>query len=456
MSQKNPVVFIHGNGDSAEGWQVQLERFKANGYAENELFAITMTPPQNESHQHYADQVKPFVADVLQQTGRSKVNIVAHSLGCTVARHYIKHMGGDKIVDRAVLICGGNHGIPAADLTMNQPEIFKQSPEVNTMGASFLNDLNTGNPKGLETFGPTEYMTICGPDDEFYLFYESSPQLKGADNRTIRGYGHFGLRSCEESFQLMIAFFSGNRDQLSIGKDPMPDASTDPFGEWYIAGGPNNGMEICLNTDGTYVAKESGQISKGTFTTEPQAFIHRISLNQIEGPGNSGKREGIYRLNVNKTFLRLAVSDLNVLEPPQFIAFAPTYERRFETNPIIKELLGTWHVNNPGFLIAAGWTNAKLSIQDNAQFVFEGDNTMSPTGKVRIAGNVTISLKPSPHHISFGISETDGNVPFFVLGEVLPGLFHLQDKNLYIQWGSATFGIPRPACLDAPIMLRQE
>jgi triacylglycerol lipase len=456
MSERNPIVFIHGNGDSADGWQIQMERFKANGYSENELFAITMTPPQNESHQHYADQVKPFIEDVIQKTGRSKINIVAHSLGCTVSRHYIKHMGGDKIVDRVVLICGGNHGIPAADLTMNQPEVFKQSPEVNTMGASFLNDLNTGNPDGLETFGPTEYMTISGPDDEFYLFYESSPQLKGADNRIIRGYGHFGLRSCEESFQLMMAFFAGNADRVSTGKDAMSDAPSDPSGEWHIAGGPNNGMEICLNTDSTYVATESGQISKGTYTTEPQKLIHRISLNQTEGPGNTGKREGIYRLNVNNTFLRLALSDLNVSKPPQLIAFAPTYERRLETNPIINELVGPWQLKNPGFLIAAGWTNATLTIQNNAQFVFEGDNTMSPTGKVRIAGKVTISLKPSPHHISFEISETDGNVPFFVLGEVLPGLFHLQDKTLYIQWGSATFGIPRPACMDAPIMLMQE
>ena len=44
-----PVVFIHGNGDSAAQWINNLWRFEANGYRRNQLFALDFAYPMARS-----------------------------------------------------------------------------------------------------------------------------------------------------------------------------------------------------------------------------------------------------------------------------------------------------------------------------------------------------------------------------------------------------------------------
>lgn len=452
MGSRHPVVFIHGNGDSAAGWNTQIQRFRDKGYAENELFAITLIPPQNENHQHYAAQIKTFIENILSQKGTKKVNVIAHSLGCTVTRHYIKFMEGDKKVANAVLVCGGNHGLPAADLTMMQADVFKQSPEINTLGAQFLQDLNTGNPGGLETYGPTEYMTISGPDDEFFLFFEGSPQLTGADNRVIRGHGHFGLRDAEETFICSLAFFEGRAESVSLGKRPLSAAPGVPVGSWIIIGGPQKGNAITFREDGSYEGKEENQTIKGTYIVEPAALVHSITLHQTEGPGGRCIRPGIFRVNINNTFLKFYCRAADSSAPLVYISYAPTYERSVRLSTIPEEMTGVWEASDLGFCKAAGWTDARLELAGNGIFNLKGKNVLSPTGSFEIAGNFSVSFEPAMHQLTFEITKTCGNIPFFIVGDIMPAIFAREGNKIKAQWGSILFGIPRPSCLDAPVI----
>lgn len=450
MSARNPIVFVHGNGDSAAGWQVQIDRFKAAGYGDAELHAITMTPPQNETHAHYAQQLKPYIDEVLAKTGAARVNVVAHSLGCTVLRYYLKFMGGAERVESAVLICGANHGIPACDLTLGDPATFKQSPEVNTLGAQFLKDLNTGNDGDLETFGPTRYMTISGPDDEFYFFYEDSPQLRGADNRVIKGHGHFGLRSSVEAFELTQAFFAGTAEGLALGKAPAPARPRQPLGAWEIIGGPRKGERYEFREDGGYSARDAqGGEYRGRYSVEPTTG--RITLTQDAGPDGQGARQGIYRVNLNDSFLRLDVGELNG-EAPAAIAYAPTFERVFEPTAIPAEFVGEWVIEELGFCAAGGWTAGRMSLAADGGFRIQGNNVLSPTGDFEISGRFAMSERAVPPQLTLELTATDGKIPFFLLGEVMPAIFARDGDTLRMQWGSATFGIPRPACMDAPAL----
>jgi triacylglycerol lipase len=40
-----PIVFVHGNGDSAAEWMVTLWRFESNGYPRDRLFAVDLRFP---------------------------------------------------------------------------------------------------------------------------------------------------------------------------------------------------------------------------------------------------------------------------------------------------------------------------------------------------------------------------------------------------------------------------
>ncbi|HWS73182.1 MAG TPA: lipase, partial [Thermoanaerobaculia bacterium] len=107
-----PVIFIHGNSDSAlgsispyTGWSSSISYFKSQGYTSAELYATTWGPAsaaQASSQYHsYAHlmRIRAFIQAVKAYTGAAKVDVVGHSMGVTLARKAIK---GGTIVDGGV------------------------------------------------------------------------------------------------------------------------------------------------------------------------------------------------------------------------------------------------------------------------------------------------------------------------------------------------------------------
>ncbi|KAE9548079.1 hypothetical protein FO519_008708 [Halicephalobus sp. NKZ332] len=105
--EKEPVIFIHGNSDGAldegtlynSGWTASIEHFMINGYTSAELYALTWGDrdlSQSYSRVHSCvtlKRVRRFIDAVLAYTNTTKVDIIAHSMGVTVARMAIA--GGD-------------------------------------------------------------------------------------------------------------------------------------------------------------------------------------------------------------------------------------------------------------------------------------------------------------------------------------------------------------------------
>ena len=82
----------------------------------------------------------------------------------------------------------------------------------------------------------------------------------------------------------------------------------------------------------------------------------------------------------------------------------------------------------------------------------KGKNILSPTGEFEFSGNFSLSFEPADYHFTMEFLNTDGNVPFFQVGEVIPAIFKREGNKIWAQWGSFMFGIPRPACMDSPVM----
>lgn len=101
---RDPVIFIHGNGDRAlggslGGWSTSLEHFRKEGYDPGELYAITWgdATPALAAYQYHSTEnvvrLRAFIEAVLAYTGAKKVDIITHSMGVTLARRAI--LGGD-------------------------------------------------------------------------------------------------------------------------------------------------------------------------------------------------------------------------------------------------------------------------------------------------------------------------------------------------------------------------
>src|SRR5262245_40172965 len=134
-----PVIFIHGNSDSAlgtgapyTGWTSSINYFLSQGYKSSELYATTWGPadPAMAIYQYhsrtYLMKIRAFIQAVKAYTGAAKVDVISHSMGVTLARKAIMGgtasdlmNGGDYnlgpaltgIVDTFVGIAGANRGL---------------------------------------------------------------------------------------------------------------------------------------------------------------------------------------------------------------------------------------------------------------------------------------------------------------------------------------------------------
>jgi pimeloyl-ACP methyl ester carboxylesterase len=132
------VVFIHGNGDSAISFDMPAgavsgyttparsiyDELKAQGYNDCELFGVSYLSanergsPQYNYHSptKYA-VLQAFIDKVKAYTGKAKVDIVAHSLGSTMALATMKYYNSAGSVRRFVNIAGGIRGLRTCQAT---------------------------------------------------------------------------------------------------------------------------------------------------------------------------------------------------------------------------------------------------------------------------------------------------------------------------------------------------
>ena len=121
VSMKTPVLFVHGSGMTAKTWQTMIETFESAGYPPEFLMAIDMIPRDGDNIRAASRFIAPAVRSLLEEradflyrhgcheTGRKKVDIVAHSMGAVSARWYTNRMSPES-VRTLITIAGANHG----------------------------------------------------------------------------------------------------------------------------------------------------------------------------------------------------------------------------------------------------------------------------------------------------------------------------------------------------------
>jgi triacylglycerol lipase len=178
----NPILFVHGWGSSAATWNTMVNRFRADGWPANYLRAFSY--PTYQSNATTADAVRREVDQLLAATGKSKVDIITHSMGGLSSRYYTKNLHGDLQVDRWVSLGGPNHGTTSANLCV------ETSCREMRVGSAFLAGLNSGD----ETPGVAVYGTWWSACDGV-IYPPDSPVLAGARNTQAGCVGHNSLHT---------------------------------------------------------------------------------------------------------------------------------------------------------------------------------------------------------------------------------------------------------------------
>lgn len=179
-----PVVLVHGTMENRyDNWAALSPRLREAGYCVFALNhggtsgALLGTGDMTVSARQLAD----FVDRVLAATGAAKVDLVGHSQGGMMPRHYIKNLGGAAEVDKLVALTPSNHGttfsglgllalaVPGGDalLGANCKACSQQ-----LIGSDFLRDLNAGgetDPGITYTVITTRYDEVVTPYTSAYL-----------------------------------------------------------------------------------------------------------------------------------------------------------------------------------------------------------------------------------------------------------------------------------------------
>lgn len=160
---REPVILIHGNGDTAAGWNDVISQYKRAGYKDSEIYVMSwgdgkVSSATNNYHsEHNVREVRDFIQAVKDYTGAEKVDVVGHSMGVTLARKAIKGGTGtdeaspggtydlgapiNEGVDTFVGIAGGNRGLLSCDLLGNPNPTCNTENGFSTR-SRFLQELN--------------------------------------------------------------------------------------------------------------------------------------------------------------------------------------------------------------------------------------------------------------------------------------------------------------------------
>ena len=237
--ERVPVIFLHGNNDkpfatacNPFGYIHNLAQFFLDaGYSPRELWGLgyqgdlcdLVTSPTNRSGLAYSTEanvpdLRAFVRAVLAYTRAPRVDIVAHSLGVTLTREWMRQDHAFHLVRALVAIDGPNHGIincspsPLNYFQLPASGGFTPDSAICREYGSDHTDLLSALNRGVEAHPPTRYLVVLNTDVDFVYIsakdgffppvpaedregrphdFSRSARVQGAATVELKGQGQF-------------------------------------------------------------------------------------------------------------------------------------------------------------------------------------------------------------------------------------------------------------------------
>jgi len=178
LTQKTPIIFVHGMLASSDTWVKPYQQFSANGYSAEKLWVLDWNTLAMNSPAAIK-QLDSLINHILKSTNAKQVNLVGHSAGGGICSSYLSDKKQAKKVERYVHLAS----MPLA-----------QKMVVPTLNLYSSDDKITG-----------------GKDYDF----------ANIENARIEGLDHYEIATSHDSFEKMYAFF--NSENVPINNQSIEE-----------------------------------------------------------------------------------------------------------------------------------------------------------------------------------------------------------------------------------------
>ena len=236
--EREPVIFFHGNSDHAvgnegeqfNGFTDSISYFLSQGYKTSELYITTWGPANQQlasqqTHSYeYVNYLRNFTEAVLKYTKAKKINVIAHSMGVTLARKVIRggsmqdngetYQLGESFapkVDTFLAIAGANLGLVVCKFSFVLPTCGKSNgfypgTAAGPVGLStYLNDLLQNQEKEgdyvFTMLSTADDLILYG--DKVYGKYTSQIDYEN-DSKIYTNLGHMAMKSQTAAEQYQV------------------------------------------------------------------------------------------------------------------------------------------------------------------------------------------------------------------------------------------------------------
>jgi len=171
--ERRPVLFVHGFESAGSNFASQAMRFESNGYPSSWISELDYNSTAAVASQTEVDQqIEEAIATLRQRTGKSQVDVIAHSEGTSVMYKYLTE--GEQAAQRRASV----------------------ARYVNVDGQ----ESNPGVPTLALWAGRCGDATCSKPERH----------MEGAENVTIPNQTHVQTSTSSQSFQQIYKFFRGS------------------------------------------------------------------------------------------------------------------------------------------------------------------------------------------------------------------------------------------------------
>lgn len=202
------VVLVHGNASSPASWQPTYDELLGRGYLANQIYVPDWGSKSNPSaNNHNGSEeipVREAIVDAIASSCSGKVDVIAHSMGVTLAAQQIAKLGQAVNVDAFVGIAGAYRGLLSCGVYPFNIWTATCGYHGLSVSSPFLNWLS-GRPLANRVYSIKSWadQVVCATGSCFVYGVHSS-RIANEDQTYTLNYGHFGLQTYTFDLQVNL------------------------------------------------------------------------------------------------------------------------------------------------------------------------------------------------------------------------------------------------------------